>query len=64
MNSVSFFFMHSLPLQSNIHFYMLDELETQYQWPVGYFDLFDNWEGEPLKRPEQLPVETRLDLEI
>jgi hypothetical protein len=43
---------------------MLDELETQYQWPVGYFDLFDNWEGEPLQRPEQLPVETRLDFEI
>jgi len=56
--------MHSLPLQSHIHFYMLDELETQYQWPVGYFDLFDNWVGEPLRRPEQLPVETRLDLEI
>jgi len=56
--------MHSLPLQSQIHFYMLDELETQHQWPVGYFDLFDSWVGEPLRRPEQLPVETRLDLEF
>jgi hypothetical protein len=43
---------------------MLDELETQHQWPVGYFDLFDSWEGEPLTRPDYLPVETRLDIEI
>ncbi len=43
---------------------MLDELETQHQWRVGYFDFFDSWEGEPLTRPKQLPEETRLDIEI
>lgn len=32
-------------------------------WPEGYFDLFGKWEGEPLERSPQLPLEKRLDLE-
>lgn len=32
-------------------------------WPEGYFDLFGKWEGAPLERPPQLPLEKRLDLE-
>jgi len=31
-------------------------------WPEGYFDLFGKWEGEPLERPDQLHLETRLEL--
>jgi hypothetical protein len=25
----------------------------------GYFDIFGRWEGTPLKRPKQLPLEVR-----
>ncbi|MBK9522280.1 MAG: hypothetical protein IPO13_11850 [Rhodocyclaceae bacterium] len=32
-------------------------------WPEGYFDLFGKWEGVPLERPPQLPLEKRLDFE-
>ena len=28
-------------------------------WPEGYFDLFGAWEGAPLERPPQLPLEER-----
>lgn len=31
-------------------------------WPEGYFDLFGKWEGEPLARPPQLPLEGRLPI--
>ncbi|MEQ1592858.1 MAG: hypothetical protein ABL892_10775 [Thiobacillaceae bacterium] len=31
-------------------------------WPEGYFDLFGAWEGAPLERPAQLPLEDRLGL--
>jgi hypothetical protein len=29
-------------------------------WPEGYFENFGTWEGEKLKRPEQLPLENRM----
>jgi hypothetical protein len=29
-------------------------------WPKGYFDNFAQWQGEPLERPEPLPLEERL----
>ena len=32
-------------------------------WPDGYFDLFGTWEGAPLERPPQMPLETRLKIE-
>ena len=38
------------------------ETNAQNQWPDGYFDLFDNWEGEPLSRPDELTFETRLSI--
>ncbi len=28
-------------------------------WPEGYFDIFGKWEGTPLERPSQLPLEVR-----
>jgi hypothetical protein len=31
-------------------------------WPEGYFDLFGTWQGAPLERPAQLPLEARLGL--
>ena len=31
-------------------------------WPVAYFDNFGQWEGTPLERPEQPPLEERLAL--
>jgi hypothetical protein len=31
-------------------------------WPEGYFDLFGAWEGAPLERPAQLPLEKRLKI--
>ena len=31
-------------------------------WPEGYFDLFGKWEGAPLERPPQLPLEERLQI--
>lgn len=29
-------------------------------WPEGYFELFGQWQGEPLVRPDQWVVEERL----
>ena len=29
------------------------------QWPKGYLDLFDAWQGKPLTRPNELALETR-----
>jgi hypothetical protein len=31
-------------------------------WSEMFFDNLGQWEGEPLKRPEQLPLEDRLEL--
>ena len=31
-------------------------------WPEGYFDIFGTWEGAPLERPPQQPVEVRLEI--
>jgi len=28
--------------------------EVQAQWPEGYIQLFDDWQGEPLERPSPL----------
>ena len=32
------------------------------EWPEGYFELFGQWEGARLERPESLPLEERLEL--
>jgi hypothetical protein len=31
-------------------------------WPEDYFDIFGKWEGVPLERPAQLPLEDRLKI--
>ena len=38
------------------------DLNSYKSWPEGYFDNFGLWEGTPLERPEQLPLEERLEL--
>ena len=35
------------------------EIGTQNQWPVGYFELFDAWQGEPQTRPPEWHLDTR-----
>jgi hypothetical protein len=35
------------------------ETGAQNQWPAGYFDLFDEWQGGPQNRPDELVLETR-----
>ncbi len=35
------------------------ETNAQNQWPAGYFDLFDAWQGEAQTRPDALALETR-----
>ncbi len=29
-------------------------------WPEGYFELFGQWQGEPLVRADSLPLEERI----
>ena len=38
------------------------DVTTNKGWPEAYFDNFGQWEGAPLERPEQLPLEERLEL--
>lgn len=35
------------------------ETGAQNEWPAGYFDLFDAWQGEPQVRPSELALEAR-----
>jgi hypothetical protein len=35
------------------------DAQTSTAWPEGYFDIFGRWEGKPLERPKQLPLEVR-----
>jgi hypothetical protein len=35
------------------------ETAARNHWPVGYFELFDAWQGEPQTRPPELTLETR-----
>jgi hypothetical protein len=39
-----------------------ETMETN-QWPDGYFELFDLWEGDPQERPEGLGLETRVSFD-
>lgn len=38
---------------------LLIEREVENQWPENYFDLFGNWQGELLERPDQGDFEQR-----
>jgi len=42
---------------------LLVEQGVENAWPVGYFELFGKWEGEPLERPEQGDYEQRVDFD-
>ena len=35
------------------------ETSAQNQWAVGYFELFDTWQGESQTRPPELNLEIR-----
>lgn len=49
----------NLPLSKYLAELVKRETSAQNQWPAGYFDLFDAWQGEPQVRPDELPMETR-----
>jgi hypothetical protein len=49
----------NLPLSKYLAELVKREIGAQNQWPVGYFELFDAWQGEPQTRPAELLLETR-----
>ena len=49
----------NLPLSKYLAELVKRETGAQNQWPTGYFDLFDTWQGEPQVRPSELALETR-----
>ena len=50
----------NLPLSKYLAELVKRETAAQNQWPTGYFDVFDAWQGEPPKRPTDLALETRV----
>ena len=52
-----------MPLSRYLADIVKRELAGQAQWPAGYFDLFNQWQGEPMTRPEPLPVNERLSFD-
>lgn len=53
----------NLPLSRYLANVIKREVSVQNQWPEGYFELFDQWQGEPMIKPESLPVENRLSFD-
>ena len=49
----------NLPLSKYLAELVKRETGIQNQWPEGYFELFDEWQGEPQTRPSELALETR-----
>lgn len=49
----------NLPLSKYLAELVKRETSAQNQWPAGYFELFDAWQGEPQVKPDELPMETR-----
>ncbi|MDO8273530.1 MAG: hypothetical protein Q7U82_16670 [Gammaproteobacteria bacterium] len=49
----------NLPLSKYLAELVKREVGLQNQWPVGYFELFDAWQGEPASRLVELIIETR-----
>lgn len=49
----------NMPLSKYLAELVKRETSAQNQWPEGYFDLFDAWQGEPISRPKELTLETR-----
>jgi len=52
----------NLPLSKYLAELVNRETSSQNQWPEGYFDHFDDWEGEFLSKPDELPLEKRLSI--
>lgn len=52
-----------LPLSRYLADIVKREIAAQNQWPAGYFELFDQWQGEPSSKPESLVVEDRLSFD-
>lgn len=50
----------NLPLSKYLAEIVKRETGAVNQWPEGYFDLFDVWQGEPQAELTELPLETRL----
>ena len=48
-----------LPLSKYLAELVKREAGALNQWPEGYLDLFDAWQGKPLTRPKELALETR-----
>lgn len=49
----------NLPLSKYLAEIVKRETAAQGQWPAGYLELFDAWQGEPQTRPAELSLETR-----
>jgi hypothetical protein len=49
----------NLPLSKFLAELVKQEALGVNQWPDGYFELFDLWEGEPQDMPQDLALETR-----
>ena len=39
------------------------ETQANDQWPEGYFELFDAWQGPPEIRPKELALESRVSFD-
>jgi len=53
----------NLPLSRYLAELVKRETSQKNQWPEGYFELFDQWEGESTVRPPQLPLEERMSFD-
>jgi len=42
---------------------LLIKREVSAQWPENFFELFGQWQGEPIERPDQGGYEKRLDID-
>ena len=49
----------NLPLSQYLALVIKRETSAQNQWPAGYFELFDAWQGEPQTKASELALETR-----
>ena len=46
-------------LSTSKYLALLVKKETTGRWPDEYFELAGSWQGSPLNRPDQLPIEQR-----
>lgn len=52
-----------LPLSRYLASLVMQKADTASQWPEGYFQVFGQWQGEPLERAPQGEFETREGLD-